>query len=220
MESIRVTCKNEEEVIKVLEIAEKEGYAWSDGSEATGYRPYVEYPYALTLYKGIVWGAAEDEERRIARNFEKSYIAQDFITEYNSGNVEPFGISQKIKNEIIMDFIKKWREIRVGCAVRTCRTCKFFRNIAGSTVCKLDDIDDATSEETFFGAVKLLMDVVTSGDPCTWKLTSDEAIEVLEEEIKASEGMKDSDAQKRVTALKMAVRALEEKENGFRAKGD
>lgn len=34
MSKIRVTCRNEEEVIKVLEIAEKEGYTWDNNAKA------------------------------------------------------------------------------------------------------------------------------------------------------------------------------------------
>lgn len=210
MASIKVTCKNEKEVVKVLEIAEKEGYTWGDDSKATSYRPDAEYPYDITLYKGIAWDTVEDEECHIAHNSEKTYIAYDFITEYNSENTEPFEISQKTKNKIILDFIKKWREIRMGCAARSCMNCKFLKDVVDGAYCQLDDVGN-TDNARFLAAAKILFDVVASGDPHIWKLTPDEAIEVLEEEIKASKDMKDAEAQKRVAALKMAMRALEEK---------
>lgn len=211
MASIKVTCKNEKEVVKVLEIAEKEGYTWGDDSKATSYRPDAEYPYDITLYKGIAWDTVEDEECHIAHNSEKTYIAYDFITEYNSENTEPFEISQKTKNKIILDFIKKWREIRMGCAGRSCMNCKFLKDVVDGAYCQLDDVGN-TDNVRFLAAAKILLDVVASGDPHIWKLTPDEAIEVLEEEIKKSKDMKDADVQKRVAALKTAVRALEEKE--------
>ena len=212
MASIRVTCKNEEEVVKVLETAEKEGYTWwGDGSEATGYRPDAEYPYDITLYKGIAWGAAKDEKCHIARNFEKYYIAKDFITEYNSGNTEPFGISQKIKNKIILDFMKKWHEIRRGCAGRSCVNCKFHQFIGEDMICKLCDADDVGDEERFFNTVKLLIDVVASGDTRISQLTPNEAVEIIRKEIKPSYAKEDDEARRRAEALEMAVRALEER---------
>ena len=202
MSKIRVTCRNEEEVIKVLEIAEKEGYTWDNNAKATSYRPCASYPYDLVMRKGLYWGVFGDEKPRTAR---------DFIDSYNTDHTEPCEISQKIKNEIIMDFMKKWREIRMGCAGRSCMNCKFLKDVVDGAYCWLDDVGN-TDNARFLAAAKILFDVVASGDPCTWKLTPDEAIEVLEEEIKKSKDMKDADVQKRVAALKTAVRALEEKE--------
>ena len=97
--------------------------------------------------------------------------------------------------------------------------CKFLKDVVDGAYCQLDDVGN-TDNARFLAAAKILFDVVASGDPHIRKLTPDEAIEVLEEEIKASKDTKDAEAQKRVAALKMAMRALEEKENGFRAKGD
>lgn len=199
MAAIRVTCKNEEEWTKVLEIAEKEGYAWSAGPDVAKYRPRIGYPYDIVFCKNLVLDILDENE--------KSYTAQDFIV----GHAEPFGISEKVKNEIIMDFIKKWREIRMGCAGRSCMNCKFLKDVVDGAYCQLDDVGN-TDNARFLAAAKILFDVVASGDPCTWKLTPDEAIEVLEEEIEKSKDMKDADVQKRVAALKTAVRALEEKE--------
>ena len=210
MSEIRVTCRNEEEVVKVLEIAEKEGYAWSNNAKATSYRPNTRYPYCIVICKVLSW----DVERG-----GKACTAQNFINSYNTDHTEPCEVSQKVKNEIILDFIKKWREIRMGCAARSCMNCKFLKNVANGAYCWLDDVGN-TNNAISLDATKLLLDVVASGDPCTWKLTPDEVIEVLEEEIKKLKDMKDTDVYKRVAALKTAVRALEEKENGFRTKGD
>lgn len=202
MKKVRVRCRNEEEVTKVLEIVEREGYTWSTGAEATSYRPRASYPYDLVMRKNLYWDVSGDE---------KPSTAQDFIDSYNTDHAGPCKISQKIKNEIILDFIKKWREIRMGCAGRSCMNCKFLKDVVDGAYCQLDDVGN-TDNARFLAAAKILFDVVASGDPCTWKLTPDEAIEVLEEEIKKSKDMKDADVQKRVAALKTAVRALEEKE--------
>ena len=88
MSKIRVTCRNEEEVIKVLAIAEKEGYTWDNNAKATSYRPCASYPYDLVIRKGLYWGVFGDEKPRTAR---------DFIDSYNTDHAEPCGISQKIK---------------------------------------------------------------------------------------------------------------------------
>lgn len=211
MENVRVTCENRKEVIEVLKIAKKEGYRWSYNGDPLGYMPDAECPYDIAFSKTLLWGVTDKDE--------KPYTAQDFINEYNIDHAETFGISQKVKNEIIMDFIKKWREIRMGCAGRSCMNCKFLKDVVDGAYCQLDDVGN-TDNARFLAAAKILFDVVASGDPHIRKLTPDEAIEVLEEEIKASKDTKDAEAQKRVAALKMAMRALEEKENGFRAKGD
>ena len=202
MSEIRVTCRNEEEVIKVLEIAEKEGYTWDNNVKATNYKPSASYPYDLVICKGLYWGVFGDK---------KPCTARDFINSYNTDHAEPCEVSQEVKNEIILDFIKKWREIRMGCAARSCMNCKFLKDVANGAYCWLDDVGN-TNNAISLDATKLLLDVVASGDPCTWKLTPDEVIEVVEEEIKKSKDMKDTDVQKRVAALKTAVRALEEKE--------
>lgn len=203
MADIRVTCKNEEETAKVLEIVEKEGYAYVDDTKATGYRPAEGYPYDIVMCKILYWGATDKDK--------KSCTAQNFINDYNINHAEPFKINQEAKNEIIMDFMKKWHEIRMGCAGRSCMNCKFLKDVVDGAYCWLDDVG-STDNARFLAAAKILFDVVASGDPHIWKLTPDEAIEVLEEEIKASKDMKDAEAQKRVAALKMAVRALKEKE--------
>lgn len=206
MASIRVTCKNEEETIKVLEIAEKEGYTWNNNVKPTSYRPNESYPYDIVMRKSMYVSTAKTGK-------EWYCSAQDFIDDYNIDHAEPFGISQKVKNEIILDFEKKRHEIRSGCDERECRNCKFFGDKDGETVCELDNADDATNEETFLSAIKLLMDVVASGDPHIVQLTTNEATEMFRKEIRALHGSEDTASQKRIEALKMAVKALEEKEN-------
>lgn len=206
MASIRVTCKNEEETIKVLEIAEKEGYTWNNNVKPTSYRPNESYPYDIVMRKSMYVSTAKTGK-------EWYCSAQDFIDDYNIDHAEPFGISQKVKNEIILDFMKKWYEIRMGCDERDCHNCKFIGDKDGDTSCILDDVDDTADEGTFFGAVKLLMDVVASGDPHIVQLTTNEATEMFRKEIRALHGSEDTASQKRIEALKMAVKALEEKEN-------
>ena len=208
MSKIRVTCRNEEEVIKVLEIAEKEGYTWDNNAKATSYRPCASYPYDLVMRKGLYWGVFGDERPRTAR---------DFIDSYNTDHAEPCGISQKIKNEIILDFMKKWHEIREGCDERSCYNCKFKGVKCG---CKLDNVDDYVNEETFLEDVKLLMDVVDSGDARILRLTPNEAVEVIRKEIKSLHGKEDDETQGIIEALKMAVIALEERKDGFGTESD
>lgn len=201
MSKIRVTCRNEEEVIKVLEIAEKEGYTWDNNAKATSYRPCASYPYDLVMRKGLYWGVFGDERPRTAR---------DFIDSYNTDHAEPCGISQKIKNEIILDFMKKWHEIREGCDERSCYNCKFKGVKCG---CKLDNVDDYVNEETFLEAVKLLMDVVDSGDARIIQLTTNEATKILRKEImELLHGEENVESRKHIMALKTAVKALKEKE--------
>lgn len=202
MENVRITCENREEVIKVLKIAKKEDYRWSYNGDPLRYIPDAGYPFDIILSKTLIWDVTDKDK--------KSCTAKDFIDNYNIDHAEPFGISQKVKNEIIMDFIKKWREIRMGCAGRSCMNCKFLKDVVDGAYCQLDDMGN-TDNARFLAAAKILFDVVASGDPHIWKLTPDETIEVLEEEIKKSKDMKDADVQKRVAALKMAVRALEER---------
>lgn len=199
MSKIRVTCRNEEEVIKVLEIAEKEGYTWDNNAKATSYRPCASYPYDLVMRKGLYWGVFGDE---------KPHTARDFIDSYNTDHAEPCGISQKIKNEIILDFMKKWHEIRMGCDERSCYNCKFIGVKRG---CKLDYVDDYVNEETFLEAVKLLMDVVDSGDARIIQLTPNDAVGILRKGIEILNGKEDDEARRRIEALRMAVRALEER---------
>lgn len=110
MENVRVTCENRKEVIEVLKIAKKEGYRWSYNGDPLGYIPDAECPYDIAFSKTLLWGVTDKDE--------KSYTAQDFINEYNIDHAETFGISQKVKNEIILDFMKKWHEIRMGCYAR------------------------------------------------------------------------------------------------------
>ena len=211
MSEIRVTCRNEEEVVKVLEIAEKEGYVWSNNAKATSYRPNTRYPYCIVICKVLSW----DFERG-----GKACTAQNFIDSYNTDHTEPCEVSQKVKNEIILDFMKKWHEIREGCDERECHNCKFIGDKDGDIACKLDNVDDTADEETFLEAVKLLMDVVDSGNTRILQLTTNDAVVILRKEIETLYGKEDDEARGRKEALRMAVRALEEKENGFRTKGD
>ena len=202
MRDINVVCRNEEELLKITEIAEKEGYQWLGGATLPELKPSGKrYPYEIRFRKVLTYSCFAQEG---------SCSAEDFINNHNIDHAEPREVSQKVKNEIILDFIKKWREIRMGCAARSCMNCKFLKDVANGAYCWLDDVGN-TNNAISLDATKLLLDVVASGDPCTWKLTPDEVIEVLEEEIKKSKDMKDADVQKRVAALKMAVRALEEK---------
>ena len=203
MSKIRVTCRNKEEVIKVLEIAEKEGYTWDNNAKATSYRPCASYPYDLVMRKGLYWGVFGDEKPRTAR---------DFIDSYNADHAEPCEISQKTKNENILDFMKKWHEIRVGCDERSCYNCKFNGVKRGEASCKLDNVDDCVNKEKFLEAINLLIDVVASGDARILRLTPSEAVEIIRKRIKLLSGKEDDEARRRVEALKMAVRALEEKE--------
>lgn len=202
MSEIRVTCRNEEEAVKVLEIAEKEGYTWDNNVKATNYKPSASYPYDLVICKGLYWGVFGDK---------KPSTAQDFIDSYNADHAEPCEISQKTKNEIILDFMKKWHEIRMGCYARECHNCKFRGDEYGDTSCNLDDVDDTADEETFLEAANLLIDVVASGDARILQLTPNDAVVILRKEIETLHGKEDDEARRRVEALKMAVRALKEK---------
>lgn len=203
MRDINVVCRNEGELLKIVEIAKKEGYQWVGDTTLQEYKPSGKrYPYEILFRKVLTYKCFVQKD---------SCSAEDFINNYNIDHAEPREVSQEVKNEIILDFIKKWREIRMGCAARSCMNCKFLKDVTNGAYCWLDDVGN-TNNAISLDATKLLLDVVASGDPCTWKLTPDEVIEVLEEEIKKSKDMKDADVQKRVAALKMAVRALEEKE--------
>lgn len=210
MSEIRVTCRNEEEAVKVLEIAEKEGYTWTN-KKATSFKPYANYPYYIVMCKNLRWSGI---------GCGKPSTDQDFIDNYNIDHAKMCEISQEAKNKIILDFMKKWHEIRSGCDARKCHNCKFIGDKNGDISCNLDNVDDTADEETFLGAVKLLMDVVTSGDPHIIQLTTNEETEMLRKEIRALHGAEDAESQKHIEALRMAVMALEEKENGFRTKGD
>lgn len=210
MSEIRVTCRNEEEAVKVLEIAEKEGYTWTN-KKATSFKPYANYPYYIVMCKNLRWSEI---------GCGKPSTAQDFIDSYNTDHAEPCEISQKVKNEIILDFMKKWHEIREGCDERECHNCKFIGDKDGDIACKLDNVDDTADEETFLEAVKLLMDVVDSGDTRILQLTTNDAVVILRKEIETLYGKEDDEARGRIEALKMAVSALEERENGFRTKSD
>lgn len=205
MENVRVTCENRKEVIEVLKIAKKEGYRWSYNGDPLGYIPDAECPYDIAFSKTLLWGVTDKDE--------KSYTAQDFINEYNIDHAETFGISQKVKNEIILDFMKKWHEIRMGCYARECYNCKFRGDEYGDTSCNLEDVDDTANEETFLEAVNLLIDVVASGDACILQLTPNDAVGILKKEIETLYGKEDDEARGRKEALRMAVRALEEKKN-------
>ena len=205
MTEIRVVCRNEEEEAKVLEIAEKEGYAWNKNVKTTS------YPVKIWMCKELYRCTAEDEEPS---------TDQDSIGNYNIDHAKLCEISQEAKNKIILDFMKKWHEIRRGCAGRSCVNCKFHQFIGEDMICKLCDAGDVGDEERFFNTVKLLIDVVASGDVRILQLTPNEAVEVIRKEIKSLHGKEDDETKGRIEALKMAVRALEEKENGFRAKGD
>ena len=70
----------------------------------------------------------------------------------------------------------------------------------------------AWAKKTFLEAVNLLIDVVASGDVRILRLTPNEAVEVIIKEIKSLHGKEDDETKGRIEALKMAVRALEEKE--------
>ena len=63
------------------------------------------------------------------------------------------------------------------------------------------------------------MDVVDSGDARIIQLTTNDAVGILRKGIEILNG-KEDEARRRIEALRMAVRALEETENGFRTKGD
>lgn len=202
MAEIRVTCRNEEEAVKVLEIAEKEGYTWNN-KKATSFKPYANYPYYIMMCKNLRWSEI---------GCGKPSTAQDFIDSYNADHAEPCEISQKTKNEIILDFMKKWHEIRMGCYTRECHNCKFRGDEYGDTSCNLDNVDDTADEETFIEAVNLLIDVVASGDTRILQLTPNDAVGIIRKEIETLNGKEDDEARGRMEALRMAVRALEEKE--------
>lgn len=118
MKEVRVTCRNQEEFSEIIEIARKEGYRRIGGGELSGFKPTCSYPYDIIFRKYLAYAAVVS-----------SCSAEEFVSNYNIDHAEPFGISQKVKNEIILDFIKKWREIRMGCAGRSCMNCKFLKNV-------------------------------------------------------------------------------------------
>ena len=208
MKEVRVTCRNQEEFSEIIEIARKEGCRWIGGSGLSGFKPTCNYPYDIIFRNCLAYTTAVKE---------CSYSVKEFVRDYNIDHAEAFGISQEVKNEIILDFMKKWHEIREGCDKRSCYNCKFNEVKYG---CKLDNVDDCVNEETFLEAVKLLMDVVDSGDAHILQLTPNDAAGILRKGIETLNGKEDDEARRRVEALRMAVRVLEEKENGLRTKGD
>ena len=202
MRDINVVCRNEEELLKIVEIAKKEGYRWVGGSTLPEYKPSgKKYPYEILFRKVLTYSCFAQEG---------SCSAEDFINSYNTDHAEPCEVSQKVKNEIILDFMKKWHEIRMGCDERSCYNCKFKGVKRG---CKLDYVDDYVNEETFLEAVKLLMDVVDSGDTRIIQLTPNDAVGILRKGIEILNGKEDDEARRRIEALRMAVRALKEKRN-------
>ena len=211
MKEVRVTCRNQEEFLEIIEIARKEGCRWIGGSGLSGFKPTCNYPYDIIFRNCLAYTTAVKE---------CSYSVKEFVSDYNIDHAETFGISQEVKNEIILDFMKKWHEIRMGCYARECHNCKFRGDEYGDTSCKLDNVDDTADKETFLEAVNLLIDVVASGDARILQLTPNDAAEIIRKEIKPLCGKEDDEARGRIEALKMAVRALEERENGFRTKSD
>ena len=199
MKEVRVTCRNQEEFSEIIEIARKEGCLWIGGSELSGFKPTCNYPYDIIFRNSLAYINAVKE---------CSYSVKEFVSDYNIDNAEVFGISQKVKNKIILDFMKKWHEIREGCDERGCHNCKFN---GVKCDCKLDNVDDCVNEETFLEAVKLLIDVVDSGDACILRLTPNDAVGILRKEIETLYGKEDDEARGRKEALRMAVRALEER---------
>lgn len=203
MKEVRVTCRNQEEFSEIIEIARKEGCRWIGGSGLSGFKPTCNYPYDIIFRNCLAYTTAVKE---------CSYSVKEFVSDYNIDHAEAFGISQEVKNEIILDFMKKWHEIREGCDERECHNCKFIGDKDGDIACKLDNVDDTADEETFLEAVKLLMDVVDSGDARILQLTLNDAVGILRKGIEILNGKEDDEARRRVEALRMAVRALEEKE--------
>lgn len=200
MRDINVVCRNEEELLKIVEIAKKEGYRWVGGCELSEFKPACNYPYDIIFRNYLTYTTAVKEG---------SYSVKEFVSDYNIDHAEAFRISQEVKNEIILDFMKKWHEIRMGCDERSCYNCKFKGVKRG---CKLDYVDDYVNEETFLEAVKLLMDVVDSGDARIIQLTPNDAVWILRKGIETLNEKEDDEARRRAEALRMAVRALEEKE--------
>ena len=201
MKKVRVTCRNQEEFSEIIEIARKEGYRWIGGCELSEFKPACNYPYDIIFRNYLTYTTAVKEG---------SYNVKEFVSDYNIDHAEAFRISQEVKNEIILDFMKKWHEIRMGCDERSCYNCKFKGVKRG---CKLDYVDDYVNEETFLEAVKLLMDVVDSGDARIIQLTTNEATKILRKEImELLHGEENGESRKHIMALKTAVKALEEKE--------
>lgn len=155
MKEVRVTCRNQEEFSEIIEIARKEGYRWVGGCELSEFKPTYNYPYDIIFHNYLTYTTAVKEG---------SYSVKGFVSDYNIDHAEAFRISQKVKNEIILDFMKKWHEIREGCDERSCYNCKFNGVKYGDISCNLDDVDDTADEETFIEVVNLLIDVVASGD--------------------------------------------------------
>lgn len=203
MKKVRVTCRNYEEFSEIIEIARKEGYRWIGGVELSGFKPTCNYPYDIIFHNFLAYTTTVKEG---------SYSVKEFVSGYNIDHAEPCEISQKVKNEIILDFMKKWHEIRDGCDERECHNCKFHGYEYGDTYCNLDYVDDTADEETFLEAVNLLIDVVASGDTRISQLTPNDAVGILRKEIETLNGREDDEALGLVEALRMAVRALEEKE--------
>lgn len=140
MAAIRVTCKNEEEWTKVLEIAEKEGYAWSAGPDVAKYRPRRGYPYDIVFCKNLVLDILDENE--------KSYTAQDFIVDH----AEPFGISKKVKNEIILDFMEKWHDVLEECRRKECENCVLYDG-----ECKAELMEYSGNKNAFMDAAKFMI---------------------------------------------------------------
>lgn len=204
MKEVRVTCRNQEEFLEIIEIARKEGCRWIGGSELSGFKPTCNYPYDIIFRNCLAYTTSVKE---------CSYSVKEFVSDYNIDHAEAFGISQEVKNEIILDFMKKWHEIRSGCDARECHNCKFIGDKNGDIACELDNVDDTADEGTFLTAVKLLIDVVASGDPHIIQLTTNEAAKMLRKRIKELHSDEDAESQKYIEALRMAVMALEEKRN-------
>lgn len=158
MARVKVRCRNKDEFWKIIEIARKEGYSWTGYEDIERYEPKINYPFNIVFAKSIYWAFAEKAS--------EACTAQDFINDYNIDHAELFGISQKVKNEIILDFMAKWREIRIGCLGRSCTDCPFCKDTE-DLHCRMDDTENIVDDEAFNDAVKLLIDVVFSGNQHT-----------------------------------------------------
>ena len=70
MRDINVVCRNEKELLKITEIAEKEGYQWIGGATLPEYKPSGKrYPYEILFRKVLTYNCFCTKDSSSAKDF-------------------------------------------------------------------------------------------------------------------------------------------------------
>lgn len=201
-----VYCKTQKELNAVLGKAESEGYKWASGKD----------PTKITLYAPMYIHIHPDDRHLLygetILTWHEPFVisANRYLNDENAvnENIIASGISQKIKDQIVKEFLEKWLKMR-KCADRNCKKCVFSSNNTEHkcSFCIPPQIDELNINE--------LIQIINTGEVLSKsRMTTTKALKILDDITTFGiENISSEDMPNFSEALKLAIEVLKEKED-------